>query len=32
VIWQTIVILCAVLLWLFWANHYAVAPPRETAA
>jgi len=32
VIWQTIVILCAVLLWIFWANRYAVTPRRETAA
>jgi exosortase H (IPTLxxWG-CTERM-specific) len=32
VIWQTIVILCAVLLWIFWASRYAVAPPREPAA
>src|SRR5205823_6180960 len=26
VIWQTIVILCAVLLWIFWANRFAVTP------
>jgi hypothetical protein len=26
------VILCAVLLWIFWANRYAVAPRRETPA
>ena len=32
VVWQTIVILFAVLLWIFWANRYAVAPRRETPA
>lgn len=32
VIWQTIVILCAVLLWIFWANRFAVPPSRETPA
>jgi len=31
VIWQTIVILSGVLLWIYWANRYA-HPPRETAA
>src|SRR5262249_36895359 len=29
VIWQTIVILFGVLLWIFWANRYAA--PREAA-
>jgi exosortase H (IPTLxxWG-CTERM-specific) len=32
VIWQTIVILCAVLLWIFWANRYAVAPAPAAPA
>jgi len=27
VIWQTIVILCGVLLWIFWANRFATPPP-----
>jgi exosortase H (IPTLxxWG-CTERM-specific) len=31
VIWQTIVILFGVLLWIFWANRFAV-PRREPAA
>jgi exosortase H (IPTLxxWG-CTERM-specific) len=31
VVWQTIVILSGVLLWIYWANRYAY-PPRETAA
>ncbi len=26
VIWQTIVILCGVLLWIFWANRFATPP------
>lgn len=30
VIWQTVVILFGVLLWIFWANRFA-APPREPA-
>ncbi len=30
VIWQTIVILCAVLLWIFWANRYAIRPEPST--
>lgn len=33
VIWQTLVILFGVLLWIFWANRFAAPPPiRETAA
>lgn len=32
VIWQTIVILCAVLLWIFWANRFAVRPGGEETA
>ncbi len=32
VIWQTIVILCGVLLWIFWANRFATAPARPAAA
>jgi exosortase H (IPTLxxWG-CTERM-specific) len=31
VIWQTIVILFGVLLWIFWANRFATPPARETA-
>jgi exosortase H (IPTLxxWG-CTERM-specific) len=32
VIWQTIVILFGVLLWIFWANRFAApAPPAEPA-
>ena len=31
VIWQTIVILFGVMLWIFWANRFAV-PPAEPAA
>src|SRR5436305_1539405 len=31
VIWQTIVILFGVMLWIFWANRFA-APPAEPAA
>lgn len=30
VVWQTVVIGCAVLLWLYWANRFA-APRPETA-
>lgn len=30
VVWQTVVILCGVLLWIFWANRFAV--PRAAAA
>lgn len=30
VIWQSIVILCAVLLWIYWANRYAVRPGEAT--
>ncbi|MEO8505954.1 MAG: exosortase H [Acidobacteriota bacterium] len=30
VIWQSIVILCAVLLWIYWANRYAVRPGERT--
>jgi exosortase H (IPTLxxWG-CTERM-specific) len=29
VIWQSVVILCGVLLWVFWANHL---PPRDEPA
>ena len=28
VVWQTIVILFAVLLWIFWAQRYAIRPPE----
>jgi len=28
VIWQTIVILFGVLLWIFWANRFAAPPPK----
>ena len=32
VIWQTVVILFGVLLWIFWANRFAApAAPAETA-
>lgn len=31
VIWQTIVILCGVLLWIFWANRFAAPPASEPA-
>jgi len=31
VIWQTVVILSAVLLWIFWANKFAL-PPKATPA
>ena len=31
VVWQTVVILSGVLLWIFWANRFA-APPAETAS
>ena len=31
VVWQTLVILSGVLLWIFWANRFA-APPAETAS
>ncbi|MFY9820136.1 MAG: exosortase H [Thermoanaerobaculia bacterium] len=31
VIWQTIVILCGVLLWIFWANRFATPPAHEPA-
>jgi exosortase H (IPTLxxWG-CTERM-specific) len=30
VVWQTVVILFAVLLWIFWAQRYAT-PPRQAA-
>jgi exosortase/archaeosortase family protein len=30
VVWQTIVILFGVLLWIFWANRFAVATDRVT--
>ncbi len=32
VVWQTVVILCGVFLWIFWANRYALPAPAETAA
>lgn len=31
VIWQTVVILFGVLLWIFWANRFATPPPAEPA-
>src|SRR6476661_3323718 len=31
VIWQTVVILCGVLLWIFWANRFAAPPASEPA-
>jgi exosortase H (IPTLxxWG-CTERM-specific) len=30
VIWQTVVILCGVLLWIFWANRFAVPKSQTT--
>jgi hypothetical protein len=30
VIWQTVVILCGVLLWIFWANRFAVPKSQPT--
>lgn len=32
VIWQSIVILFGVLLWIFWANRFALPPRSESAA
>lgn len=32
VVWQTIVILSGVLLWVFWANRFAAPLPASTAA
>lgn len=32
VIWQTVVILSGVLLWIFWANRFAAPAPAEPAA
>ncbi len=32
VVWQTIVILFGVLLWIFWANRFAVPPAAEAPA
>jgi exosortase H (IPTLxxWG-CTERM-specific) len=32
VIWQTLVILSGVLLWIYWANRFAVPPSAEPAA
>ncbi|MEM8995375.1 MAG: exosortase H [Acidobacteriota bacterium] len=32
VVWQTIVILSGVLLWVFWANRFANPPAREATA
>ena len=29
VVWQTIVILFGVFLWIFWANRYALPAPAE---
>lgn len=31
VVWQTIVILCAVLLWMFWASRFATRMPSGAA-
>ncbi|MEM8964529.1 MAG: exosortase H [Acidobacteriota bacterium] len=31
VVWQTIVILSGVLLWIYWANRFAAPPPPATA-
>jgi len=32
VVWQTLVILAGVLLWIVWANRFVPAPAREPAA
>jgi exosortase H (IPTLxxWG-CTERM-specific) len=32
VVWQTLVILSGVLLWIFWANRFAAPAPAEPAA
>lgn len=32
VVWQTVVILAAVLLWIFWANRFAVRRPAAAGA
>jgi exosortase/archaeosortase family protein len=32
VVWQTLVILSGVLLWIFWANRFAVPAPAEPAS
>lgn len=32
VVWQTVVILCGVLLWIFWANRFALPPAPPAAA
>lgn len=32
VIWQTVVILCGVLLWIFWANRFAAPPSAPVEA
>ncbi len=32
VVWQSIVILFGVLLWIFWANRFAARPPSPEAA
>jgi exosortase H (IPTLxxWG-CTERM-specific) len=32
VIWQTVVILSGVLLWIFWANRFAAPPPSAEPA
>ncbi len=32
VVWQTIVILFGVFLWIFWANRFAVPPAAEATA
>jgi hypothetical protein len=29
VVWQTVVILFAVLLWIFWAQRFAVRPSAQ---
>lgn len=32
VVWQTVVILCGVLLWIFWANRFALPPAAPATA
>jgi exosortase/archaeosortase family protein len=31
VIWQTVVVLSGVLLWILWANRFAELPPSDPA-
>lgn len=31
VLWQTVVILCSVVLWIFWANRFALPPQAAPA-